>query len=326
MKNWWNGNFDYLKSRKICWYISLGLILVGILFNVIFGTSLDVTFRGGNELQYTYTGEVDVNKLSSDLNAAGFKATVRKAESANTPVIKISIPGDALDQAQKAAISKLFDTNFKDNKLTDAGSQSLSPTMGTLFLWKCLVALAIAAVFLLAYVGIRFRKIGGLTAACCAVAALFHDMVIVYFTFVIFRIPLNDNFVAVLLAILGYSLNSTIVIFDRIRENRKILGKNATLPEIVNISLNQSVRRNVSTTVTTVAAMSAVAVVALVMHLDSVVSFAVPLLFGLLSGFYSSQFLCTPTWVLWAVKDEERKVLKAKTKKTAKKSVKKIKK
>ena len=94
MKNWWNGNFDYLKSRKICWYISLGLLIVGILFNVIFGTSLDVTFRGGNELQYSYTGEVDINKLQSDLNAAGFKATVRKAESANTPVIKISIPGN----------------------------------------------------------------------------------------------------------------------------------------------------------------------------------------------------------------------------------------
>ena len=151
-------------------------------------------------------------------------------------------------------------------------------------------------------------------------------MIIVYFAFVIFRIPLNDNFVAVLLAILGYSLNSTIVVFDRIRENRTLFGKTMSLPEIVNLSLNQSVRRNVSTTVTTVSAMAAVAVVAVVMSLDSVVSFAVPLLFGLLSGFYSSQFLCAPTWVLWAVKEEEAKALKAKTKKSAKKPVKKVKK
>ncbi|MBQ2939118.1 MAG: protein translocase subunit SecF [Clostridia bacterium] len=326
MKNWWNGNFDYLKSRKICWYISLGLLIVGILFNVIFGTSLDVTFRGGNELQYSYTGEVDINKLQSDLNAAGFKATVRKAESANTPVIKISIPGEALDATAKADLTKVLNTNFKDNKLTDAGSQSLSPTMGSLFLLKCAVALLIAAAFLLLYVGIRFRKIGGITAALCAVAALFHDMIIVYFAFVIFRIPLNDNFVAVLLAILGYSLNSTIVVFDRIRENRTLFGKTMSLPEIVNLSLNQSVRRNVSTTVTTVSAMAAVAIVAVAMSLDSVVSFAVPLLFGLLSGFYSSQFLCAPTWVLWAVKEEEAKALKAKTKKSAKKPVKKVKK
>ena len=304
MKNWWNGNFDYLKSRKICWYISLGLILVGILFNVIFGTSLDVTFRGGNELQYTYTGEVDVNKLSSDLNAAGFKATVRKAESANTPVIKISIPGDALDQAQKATISKLFDTNFKDNKLTDAGSQSLSPTMGTLFLWKCLVALAIAAVFLPAYVGIRFRKIGGLSAGVTAIIALLHDVVIVYFAFVIFGFTINDIFIAVILTILGYSLNDTIVIYDRIRENRKLAGTNKpeVLPEIVNKSLNQTMARSILTSVTTFLALLVVYIVAAIYGLTTVTTFALPMMVGVISGCYSSLCIAAPLYTMWTVK------------------------
>lgn len=318
MKNWWKGNFDYIKARKICWFISLGLLVVGLIFNIIFGTALDVQFRGGNELSYTYTGEIDSDAVEAKIDKAGFNSTVRKATSADQTLLKISIPGEALSMEEKAEIEKIFADNYKDNKITESDSTSRSPTMGAQFLWKCLFALALAAAFLLLYVGIRFRKIGGWTAAAMAIAALLHDMLIVYFSFVIFQIPLNDNFIAVLLAILGYSLNGTIVVFDRIRENRSIM-KGAELPEIVNASLNQSVRRNVSTTVTTVGTMLAVAVVGMVLQLDSIISFAIPLLFGLISGFYTSQFLCTPTWVLWAVKDEARQVERAAAKKIAKK-------
>lgn len=318
MKNWWKGNFDYINARKICWFISLGLLVVGLIFNVIFGTELDVNFRGGNELQYAFTGELDANAIAADIKELGHNATVRKGTAADQELLYISIPGEALSMDEKAEIEKVFADSYKDNQLTEAGSSSREPSMGARFLWKCLFALILAAAFLLIYVGIRFRKIGGWTAAVMAVAALFHDMIIVYFSFVIFRIPLNDNFVAVLLAILGYSLNGTIVVFDRIRENR-LLHKEAGLAEVVNLSLNQSVRRNVSTTVTTVGTMLAVAIVAVVMQLDSIISFAVPLLFGLLSGFYSSQFLCSPTWVMWAEKEEVRSAERAVARKAAKK-------
>ena len=319
MKNWWKGNFDYIKARKICWFISLGIAVAGIVCNVIFGTALDVQFRGGNELSYTYVGEIDSDEVEAKVDKAGFNSTIRKATSADQKLLKVSIPGEALSMDEKAELEKIFTDNYKDNKITESDSTSRSPSMGVQFLWKCLFALALAAAFLLIYVGIRFRKIGGWTAAAMAIAALLHDMIIVYFSFVIFQIPLNDNFIAVLLAILGYSLNGTIVVFDRIRENRSFM-KGATLPEIVNASLNQSVRRNVSTTVTTVGAMLAVAIVGVVLQLDSIISFAIPLLFGLISGFYTSQFVCTPTWVMWAEKDEVRQAERAVAKKAAKKA------
>ena len=181
--------------------------------------------------------------------------------------------------------------------LVDANS--LSPTVGTLFFIKCLVATALACLFLVVYVAFRFRKIGGVSAGLMAIAALVHDLLIVYFTFVIFRIPLNDNFVAVILTILGYSLNDTIVIYDRIRENRQRMGASSDINEVVNASLQQSFRRTLNTTITTGIVVLTLVIVALTQNLESIISFAVPLLFGVISGFYSSTFLCSPVWALW---------------------------
>ena len=177
--------------------------------------------------------------------------------------------------------------------------------------------MALAALFLIVYVGLRFRKIGGVSAGVMAVYALLNDLMVAYLAFVIFRIPLNDNFVAVILTILGYSLNDTIVVFDRIRENRAKMGKEP-IGDVVNLSLNQTLGRAISTSVSTIIAMASVAVVALVMGLDSVLSFAVPMLFGLISGSLTSIFLCTPVWSQWVVHSEARAAKKAALKKKKK--------
>ena len=130
-----------------------------------------------------------------------------------------------------------------------------------------------------------------------------HDLLIVYFTFVIFGIDLNDNFVAVMLTILGYSLNDTIVIFDRIRTLRR--RSDAPLEDVVNESLHHVLRRTIVTTATTCVAILAVLVVALVMNVDSIISFALPMLFGAISGSYSSLFLSGPIWVKWMQKSKK---------------------
>ena len=190
-------------------------------------------------------------------------------------------------------------------------SNTLSASMGSKFFLRCIIALVIAAALLLLYVGFRFRKIGGFTAGATALLALLHDLLIVYFVFVIFRIQLNENLVAVMLTILGYSLNDTIVIFDRIRTNRRKM--NAPLDEVVNTSIHQCLRRNLITSLTTAVAIASVLGVAVVMHVDSIISFALPMLFGTISGCYSSLVISAPLWAKWMDRRDAKEKAKKKT-------------
>ncbi|MEG1971635.1 MAG: protein translocase subunit SecF, partial [Oscillospiraceae bacterium] len=129
-----------------------------------------------------------------------------------------------------------------------------------------------------------------------------HDVIADFCAFVIFRFAIDTNFFAVCLTILGYSLNDTIVIYDRIRENKRIYGTQKSIPELVNLSLNQSFKRSLMTTVTTVTAMVVVAAVAVVCNVTSILSFAVPMIVGMVSGFFSSMCIAPNLWVIWQEK------------------------
>lgn len=299
-------NFDFVANLKRALIISLAIMLVGVAFNVIFGTQMDISFKGGTQIRYSYETAPDMDKLT----AAAKKALGKEAELAldevnNTTVVTISLPGEVSTE-QSQALNDVVEKDFAANKMETFSSNTLSASMGTKFLLRCLLALVLAAGLLLVYVGIRFRNIGGIRAGAAALIALVHDLLIVYFTFVIFGIELNDNFVAVMLTILGYSLNDTIVIFDRIRTMRR--RSDAPLAEVVNDSLHHVLRRTIVTTATTCVAILAVLVIALIMHVDSIISFALPMLFGAISGSYSSLFLSGPIWVRWM----ERKAAKGK--------------
>lgn len=291
--------FDFIAHRKLFMIISACILAVGLIVNLIFGVEMDVSFKGGTVLKYSYTGTIDRAEAESFFTEQlGSKATVEVSESGGLSILNVystqEISLDTQNTVEAAAASK-----YADNELVLVDANSLSPTVGTLFFVKCLVATALACLFLVVYVAFRFRKIGGVSAGLMAIAALVHDLLIVYFTFVIFRIPLNDNFVAVILTILGYSLNDTIVIYDRIRENRQRMGASSDINEVVNTSLKQSFRRTLNTTITTGIVVLTLVIVALTQNLESIISFAVPLLFGVISGFYSSTFLCSPVWALW---------------------------
>lgn len=291
--------FDFIAHRKLFMIISACILAVGLIVNLIFGVEMDVSFKGGTVLKYSYTGTIDRAAAESFFTEQlGSKATVEVSESGGLSILNVystqEISLDTQNTVEAAAASK-----YADNEIMLVDANSLSPTVGTLFFIKCLVATALACLFLVVYVAFRFRKIGGVSAGLMAIAALVHDLLIVYFTFVIFRIPLNDNFVAVILTILGYSLNDTIVIYDRIRENRQRMGASSDINEVVNASLQQSFRRTLNTTITTGIVVLTLVIVALTQNLESIISFAVPLLFGVISGFYSSTFLCSPVWALW---------------------------
>ncbi len=290
-------NFNFVSNLKRALIISLAIILVGVAVNVIVGTKLDISFKGGTQIRYSYETAPDMDKMTEIAQAElGKDATLITDEVNSTTVVTIKLPGEVSTE-QKQAMDDKIQKEFKDNKMEIFSSNTLSASMGAKFLLRCMLALALAAVLLLLYVGFRFRNIGGFTAGASALIALLHDLLIVYFSFVIFGIELNDNFVAVMLTILGYSLNDTIVIFDRIRALRR--RSDAPLAEVVNESLHHVLRRTIITTATTCLAILAVLVVALVMHVDSIISFALPMLLGSISGSYSSLFLSGPIWVRW---------------------------
>ena len=297
--------FDFVGHLKLFVIISLAIILVGVAVNAIFGTQMDVAFKGGTVIRYSYETAPDLDKITAAATETlGKDVKVAFDEVNSTNVVTATLPGE-ITMEQQEAYAKKLDTDFKDNKMENFSSNTLSASMGLKFLLRCLVAVALAAALLLVSVGFRFRKIGGLSAGVAALIALAHDLIIVYFTFIIFRIELNENFVAVMLTILGYSLNDTIVIFDRIRTNRKRM--NAPLNEVVNLAVQQTMRRTIITSVTTCLAIATVVVVALVMHVDSIISFALPMFFGAISGCYSSLALSPSIWCRWKMYKESKK-------------------
>ena len=148
------------------------------------------------------------------------------------------------------------------------------------------------------YVWVRFKRMGGLSAGVMALVALFHDVMVVFFTCVIFKIPIGDSFVAVTLSIIGYSVNDTIVIYDRIRENTKLHPK-MPVETLTDLSISQSIMRSVNTNVAVLLSVSLVYVLAHINSIDSIQSFALPMAIGSISGCYSTICIAGPLWVTW---------------------------
>jgi preprotein translocase subunit SecF len=301
-------NFNFVEKRKLSLLISGIILVVGLLFNIIFGTTMDISFSGGTEIPFEFTGTLQKDAVQTVVNKHITGADVKIDEGHIMVTMTDAVEIKTIDALQKDLIK-----SFPDNKVKTAGeTRSLQAAYGRTFFIKCMVAVVLASVIVVLYVGLRFRYIGGTSAAIMSLLALLHDVLIAYFIFVIFRIPLNDNFVAVVLTILGYSLNDTIVIYDRIRENRKKMDKTHKLTEITEVSLHQSFARTLNTSICTLIAIGTVAVVALIFGMDSIVSFALPMSIGVIAGFYSSTFLCTPLWAVWAEKSEAAKAAKKK--------------
>jgi len=301
-------NIDFVGAIKRWLMISGGIILFGFIFNLIFGTLVDISFTGGALIKYSYVGDVDPDEAAQVLSTAVGKSVETQFnynvvvagsdETVNNLNASVSDTAGLSPDQQKKMLDTL-EEKYPNNSFSQLSSNSVSPTMGAEFLLKSLVAVLIASAFIVLYVGLRFRKIGGLSAGMFALFALLHDIAIVYFTFVVFRLPLNDNFIAVVLSILGYSLNDTIVIYDRVRENRRLLGAKTSLDVLVNTSINQSFRRTLMTSISTFIAITTVTVLALIYNIQSILSFSLPMMVGLIAGFYSSVCIAGPLWVVW---------------------------
>ena len=278
---------------------------------------MDIQFTGGAVIRYSYSGSIQQGEVENIVkDASGKDVTVRIHEDMSTvddPTqannsVSISFAGtDSISLEEQQSIASALDEQYPDAHFEVVESSSVNPTMGKNFLLKCAMAVLIAFILLLVYVGFRFRKIGGLTAGAMAIVALLHDVLIVYFVFVVFRMPINDSFMAVVLTILGYSLNNTIIIYDRIRENRRLMGPKTPYAELVNASINQTLTRSIYTSLTTFVAIAAVFVVGSIYGLTSVTTFALPMMVGIVAGCYSSVCIAGPLYVAWEEHREKKR-------------------
>ena len=307
---------NFVGLRKKFLVFSSCLMAAIVLCAVVFGVHLDTEFTGGAMITLSYDGSFEmaqVQQTASDaLENTGLTLQTGENVATGDQTLKISMPGtETVTTDQVEALLDSLNETYPDNNFAQLSLSNVSAAMGTKFLQKSLVAVVFALVLILLYIALRFKNIGGLTGGMMAVLALVNDLMVVFGTFVLLRTPLDGNFIAAMLTILGYSINDTVVIYDRIRENTGLYGKKMSLPELVNLSINQSFGRSMMTSITTCIALAIVCVVSIIFKLDSIFTFAFPLMMGMLRGVYTSLCVSTSAWVLW----NDRKSKKAETKK-----------
>lgn len=294
-------NFDFIGKGKL--FITISFILIGISFlsSFVFGVNLDIQFKGGTIITYIYDGDIDENEFDEAaqdaLGGIGVSTTIGTDFASGKNNIKLSLLSNSgLTSDLQFNLTNALSEKYAENNIELLESSDVSPSSGREFFLKCLVAVLFSSVVLIIYIAIRFKNIGGWLAGACAVFALLHDCIIVYGTFVIFGMSINANFMAVVLTILGYSINNTIVIYDRIRENETLYRKVKNREEIINMSINQSLTRSINTSVTTIFAMLSVTIVAMIYGVDSILSFSFPMMVGMVAGTYSSVCFTCPFW------------------------------
>lgn len=294
--------YNFCAKKRLILITTICVIAALIIGIVVRGVNLAIEFEGGTLITYSYTGEIDTNQIKSTAEGIiNVPVNVRTGESLDSDGYQVTLSfnsEEGLNADRQFELTEALTAAFPDNQLELFDSSDVSPSSGREFLLKCLVAMLAAAILIIIYIALRFKNIGGWSAGVCSIFALCHDLIAALATSIICGFEFNANVVAVILTILGYSINNTIVIYDRIRENRTLYPK-ASLNELINMGCSQSLKRSIRTSITTIGTMVVVSIVVFVSGYTSLLSFSIPLIFGLISGTYSSLFVAPVTWSWW---------------------------
>ena len=299
---------DFYSKRKVFFAISILIVICGVIGLAVNGVQLDIQFQGGTLLQIEMKdNNYDALKIEDTVKKAiGKSVTVQKMQTfnpkdANSKINMLQIRVSKDDTLTSEEVNKVVDLLKKDFAVKEAAQmqvQNVDPFIGKEMLGNAVLAGVLASVLIVLYVWIRFSSISGLSAAVFANLALLHDAFVMFAVYTIFKMPLNDSFLAAVLTILGFSINDTIVIYDRIRENTKNM-KRTSYAELVNASVTQTLARSINTTLTVMISIITVYVFASINNIQSIKDFSFPLIIGLLSGTYSTIFIASPLWALW---------------------------
>lgn len=302
---------DLVKNRWKFTLVPALIILVGIIMYVVHGGfNFDVEFMGGVRMQINMHTEFD-NKEVADLiqsvTVDTVNATVQQGSDSEIAVIKTPPVDDSVKTDIFNAIKEKY--SLADEDLIGVSSASASFGMETQ--QKALGYTLLAILCILIYIAIRFEW----RSAIMAVIALALNVLVMVAVYAITNIPVNTTFIAAMLTVVGYSINNTIVIFDRIRENQKSRRKNETISAMVNRSISETLGRTINSTITTLITI----VLIYILGVSTIKDFALPLIVGILAGAYTSIFFAGTFWAAWKESTMQAKATAAQERKNSKK-------
>jgi preprotein translocase subunit SecF len=284
-------------KRKIFFTISIVLIVISIASLCFRGLNFGIDFTGGTTIQF----ELGETKYSADVETRIREIVKETTKKTDITVQKTGENG--------ASIKTVELTNEESEKLTDAlmseykleqkvfSTDKVSGSVSGRLITDSLKAIALAVVLMLLYITWRFDFRSGTSA----VLALVHDVIIMLGFYSIFQFTVSTSFIAAVLTIVGYSINATIIVFDRVREKSRVANRNVKPDEIADEAVTNSYYRAINSSVTTLLTIGAL----YVMGVDSIREFALPIIIGILAGTYSSLFIAAPFWAWW--KNTEKK-------------------
>ena len=288
-----------IENRKIFFAVSVVLICIGfaaMVFNANAGRGAlnwDVEFTGGTSMELDMGGAFENDTLEDIVREVTGQTSPQIQQVIGTNSVGIKL--QSIDSEMRVALMDAVTKAYPDAELTEAND--ISGTVSGEMQQAAIKATLIACVAMLLYISLRFRDF---RAGGSAIIALIHDVLIVLSAYALLRIPVNQSFIAVLLTILGYSVNSTIVIFDRIRENKSAF-QTGHAAEKINKSVSQTLARSINTSLTTLFTIGAI----YILGVQSIKEFSLPLIVGIVAGAYSSICISGSVWYTFLPKIEK---------------------
>ncbi|MCC8168733.1 MAG: protein translocase subunit SecD [Clostridiales bacterium] len=294
--------FNILGKRFICFAISIVIIAAGLVGMIVNGATgngalnFSLDFIGGTSTTVDMGQEYTIEELDADVipliaDAIGDSEGNIQATTVNDST-NVVFKTKTLEQDEREAMQTVLEDNFGVD-ISTIETQTISSTISGEMRQSAIMAVIVACICMLLYIWFRFKD---LRFATSAILALLHDVLFVLTSYALIRISVGNTFIACMLTILGYSINNTIVVFDRIRENMVGMSQKDQNPEsiaeVANRSLTQTLARSINTSITTVV----MVLLLYIMGVSSIKQFSLPLLVGLLAGTYSSIFIATALW------------------------------
>ena len=309
-------NFNFVGKRKFFYGVSIILIIGAFVSFFTQGFEQDIEFKGGTIIDVSLTqqvNEADITAIVKEV-VSNEEPRVQKSEqrdeSGNVIKSGVSISTSALEEDQKNLVVNKISEKYGIPEDSDQITfRTVRPTFGNEMKSRAIYATVISTIAIIIYIALVFKKVGGASAAVTAFIKLIHDLIITLMIYSVFGLPLNTTFVAAILTILGYSIDDTVIIYDRIRENER-LHKKMPMPELINMSINQTLRRTLFTSLSVMVALALLYGFSVYYKVGSIQEFSLPLLVGMIAGTYSSIFIASNLWADWMIRKANKKAAK----------------